>query len=188
MIHKKFSPENTRFVIIIKMAIIGLAFFAVVRAILLIRTWPLMDHSLSELIYIFGQGFIYDIAFIGYFCIPFVVLLLGLPNKWLNTPLFKLLTQATGFCILYGFYFSAICEWFFWNEFGVRFNFISVDYLVYRREVTDNILQSYPVFWILPILFFLSTLLFFWYDLPLKMHWQSRKNFLNGLVLPSACF
>ena len=146
---------------IIKMAIIGLAFFAVVRAVLLIRTWALMDHSLSEVFYIFGQGFIYDIAFIGYFCIPFVVLLFCLPNKWLNTLLFKLLAQASGFCILYALCFSAICEWFFWKEFGVRFNFISVDYLVYRREVTDNILQSYPVFWILPILFIITTLLFF---------------------------
>ncbi len=161
MINNNFSLKNTRFVILFKMALIGLAFFAVLRVVLLIRNWPLIDHSLSELIYVFGQGLIYDIAFIGYFCIPFVVLLLSLPNKWLNTLLFKLLAQAIGFCILYGLCFSVISEWFFWDEFGVRFNFISVDYLVYRREVTDNILQSYPVFWILPILFIIAAILFF---------------------------
>ena len=54
-----------------------------------------------------------------------------------------------------------VAEWFFWSEFGVRFNFISVDYLVYRREVTDNILQSYPVFYILPLLFVLTVIIFF---------------------------
>ncbi|MCK5684671.1 LTA synthase family protein, partial [bacterium] len=43
----------------------------------------------------------------------------------------------------------------------MRFNFISVDYLVYRREVIDNIMQSYPVFWILPILFIITSLIFF---------------------------
>ena len=39
----------------------------------------------------------------------------------------------------------AISEYFFWNEFGVRFNFIAVDYLVYTNEVIGNIMQSYPV-------------------------------------------
>ncbi len=38
-----------------------------------------------------------------------------------------------------------ISEYFFWNEFGVRFNFIAVDYLVYTNEVIGNIMQSYPV-------------------------------------------
>ena len=40
---------------------------------------------------------------------------------------------------------TAISEYFFWNEFGVRFNFIAVDYLVYTNEVIGNIMQSYPV-------------------------------------------
>jgi phosphoglycerol transferase MdoB-like AlkP superfamily enzyme len=39
----------------------------------------------------------------------------------------------------------SISEYFFWNEFGVRFNFIAVDYLVYTNEVIGNIMQSYPV-------------------------------------------
>ncbi|MCK5836454.1 MAG: LTA synthase family protein [Desulfobacula sp.] len=109
----------------------------------------------------FGQGFVYDIAFIGYFYIPFVILLFILPNKWLGSIIFRLPAQVFGFFILYGLCFCAISEWIFWNEFEVRFNFISVDYLVYRREVTDNILQSYPVFWILLILFIITAVLFF---------------------------
>jgi glucan phosphoethanolaminetransferase (alkaline phosphatase superfamily) len=40
---------------------------------------------------------------------------------------------------------NAISEFFFWNEFGVRYNFIAVDYLVYTNEVIGNIMQSYPV-------------------------------------------
>ncbi|MFZ4434941.1 MAG: LTA synthase family protein [Flavobacterium psychrophilum] len=40
---------------------------------------------------------------------------------------------------------NAISEYFFWNEFGVRYNFIAVDYLVYTNEVIGNIMQSYPV-------------------------------------------
>ena len=41
--------------------------------------------------------------------------------------------------------FNAISEYFFWNEFGVRYNFIAVDYLVYTNEVVGNIMESYPV-------------------------------------------
>lgn len=40
---------------------------------------------------------------------------------------------------------NALSECFFWYEFGVRYNFIAVDYLVYTNEVIGNILESYPV-------------------------------------------
>lgn len=40
---------------------------------------------------------------------------------------------------------NSLSEYFFWNEFGVRYNFIAVDYLVYTNEVIKNIMESYPV-------------------------------------------
>ncbi|WP_445458063.1 LTA synthase family protein [Flavobacterium sp. HNIBRBA15423] len=40
---------------------------------------------------------------------------------------------------------NAVSEFFFWNEFGVKYNFIAVDYLVYTNTVIGNILESYPV-------------------------------------------
>lgn len=46
---------------------------------------------------------------------------------------------------LFGLLFVAASELVFWNEFGVRFNFIAVDYLVYTTEVIGNIRESYPV-------------------------------------------
>ena len=46
---------------------------------------------------------------------------------------------------IFGLLFVAASELVFWNEFGVRFNFIAVDYLVYTTEVIGNIRQSYPV-------------------------------------------
>lgn len=45
------------------------------------------------------------------------------------------------FCTL----LNATCEYFFWEEFGVRYNFIAVDYLIYTNEVIGNIFESYPV-------------------------------------------
>ncbi|TDP58030.1 LTA synthase family protein [Flavobacterium dankookense] len=40
---------------------------------------------------------------------------------------------------------NSVSEFFFWNEFGVRYNFIAVDYLVYTNAVIGNIMESYPV-------------------------------------------
>ena len=42
-------------------------------------------------------------------------------------------------------YLNAVGEFFFWDEFAVRYNFIAVDYLVYTSEVIGNILESYPI-------------------------------------------
>ena len=36
-------------------------------------------------------------------------------------------------------------EYIFWGEFGVRYNFIAVDYLVYTHEVIGNIMESYAI-------------------------------------------
>ncbi|MCR5004098.1 MAG: LTA synthase family protein [Bacteroidales bacterium] len=41
--------------------------------------------------------------------------------------------------------FNLIGEPVFWEEFGVRYNFIAVDYLVYTHEVVGNIVESYPM-------------------------------------------
>ena len=64
----------------------------------------------------------------------------GFRNHW-TTVWFAL------FVVLYvgATVFNGISEFFFWNEFGVRYNFIAVDYLVYTNEVVGNIMESYPV-------------------------------------------
>ena len=53
-------------------------------------------------------------------------------------------------------FLNAIGEYFFWDEFGVRYNFIAVDYLVYTNEVIGNIFESYPIMPLLFALFVLS--------------------------------
>ncbi len=47
--------------------------------------------------------------------------------------------------MLFGLLFVTVSELVFWQEFGVRFNFIAVDYLVYTTEVIGNIRESYPI-------------------------------------------
>ena len=58
--------------------------------------------------------------------------------------------------------FNAVSEWFFWEEFSTRYNFIAVDYLIYTNEVIGNIKESYPVYLIFTALFLVVfALLFF---------------------------
>ncbi|MCK5684670.1 hypothetical protein KAJ27_11130 [bacterium] len=97
MVINNFNPPKTRFAILFHMAVIVLVGFALVRAVLFIRAWPVIDHTIFEWIYIFGQGFVYDIAFISYFCIPFVIFLLILPNNWIGSIPFRFLAQVFGF-------------------------------------------------------------------------------------------
>lgn len=72
--------------------------------------------------------------------------------------------------------FNGVSEYFFWSEFGVRYNFIAVDYLVYTNEVVGNIMESYPI---LPMALgiVLITLILVWY---LFRRDLVRTDFLKG--------
>jgi phosphoglycerol transferase MdoB-like AlkP superfamily enzyme len=81
-----------------------------------------------------------------YFILRFIIfgiLYFGGKNfrvKWRSTVLL-----IDFFFITYLLLFNAISEWFFWDEFSTRYNFIAVDYLVYTNEVLGNIKESYPI-------------------------------------------
>ncbi len=59
--------------------------------------------------------------------------------------------------------FNAVSEWFFWEEFSTRYNFIAVDYLIYTNEVIGNIKESYPIGWLIAaIVISSSTIIYLW--------------------------
>lgn len=53
---------------------------------------------------------------------------------------------STIFIFVLAIIFNTVSEYFFWNEFGVRYNFIAVDYLIYTNEVIGNILKATLLF------------------------------------------
>ena len=87
-----------------------------------------------------------SILLLGCFCLR--LLLPGIRKGWCKAGL--LFTMGLYIFLMI---FNVISECIFWNEFGVRYNFIAVDYLVYTNEVIGNIMESYPI---LPL--FLSVL------------------------------
>lgn len=93
-------------------------------------------------------------AVAGYWAASFA-LRLFLPRlrpRWTRTWFFLLTILYVGAIL-----FDGVAEYLFWNEFGVRYNFIAVDYLVYTHEVVGNIVESYPVAPILAVLLVATT-------------------------------
>jgi phosphoglycerol transferase MdoB-like AlkP superfamily enzyme len=87
----------------------------------------------------------FDLAVFSVFAVPVVIWWLAAPQNLKGGRLdrFATLTGATLFLVLC--LIAAVGEHLFWTEFGTRFNFIAVDYLIYTREVVQNIWQSYPL-------------------------------------------
>lgn len=73
--------------------------------------------------------------------------------------------------------FVAVGEYLFWDEFGVRYNFIAVDYLIYTNEVVGNIIESYPIIPLFIALAAISGLITY------LMVRKSRKYFNNTMTI-----
>ncbi len=149
-----------RFRIVALFLAVALSFFEATRLFFLLDNLANSDiGGIGDVVTIFIVGTLYDLAFFVYFSVPFVLYLWLVPERFWHSRLNRVVVGVASYAALYGLCFIAVAEYLFWDEFGVRFNFISVDYLVYRREVTNNIVESYPVEWILPLLGVLSALL-----------------------------
>ena len=123
-----------------------LCVFLLTRSVLLTTHLAEAELGILDLLRLYGVGFAYDLGFLLYASLPLSIYLFLCPNwlwqrKWHQDAL-RILVVLSLFVML----FTAMAEWLFWAEFGVRFNFIAVDYLIYSKEVVDNILESYPIY------------------------------------------
>ncbi|QSA95829.1 LTA synthase family protein [Methylococcus sp. EFPC2] len=109
----------------------------------------------------FFIGLLYDTLTACYFALPFTLYWLVVPDRIYLHRWHKPVIYAGHIAALFILLFTAAAEWVFWDEFGTRFNFIAVDYLVYTHEVIGNIQESYPLPAIFAALFALTLLVFF---------------------------
>jgi len=98
----------------------------------------------SELAHGFLYGLGFDLAAAAYAVVPFALWLLLAPDRVARSRLYRAATLAWFFASCFAVLLLGVAEWLFWDEFGGRFNFIAVDYLLYTHEVLANIWQSYP--------------------------------------------
>jgi phosphoglycerol transferase MdoB-like AlkP superfamily enzyme len=115
------------------------------RTYLLIFSRADVSWNIWSLIKVYAMGAFYDIVSVSYMLIPFALLVTLLTDnafykRWRMTSAIVFYTILIAAAI-----FGAFAEYFFWEEFSTRFNFIAIDYLVYTSEVTNNIFESYNI-------------------------------------------
>jgi phosphoglycerol transferase MdoB-like AlkP superfamily enzyme len=87
------------------------------------------------------------------------------------------------FLVIFLLLFNAVSEWFFWDEFSVRYNFIAVDYLVYTNEVLGNIQESYPIPLIITVILIITAAVFFLVRPVIKSSVYAPSNFLTRTII-----
>lgn len=104
----------------------------------------------------FGTGLIFDTITFLFIVIPFVLVLTLVTDKFFKSRFRKKASFIIYSILTVLLIFNNISEYLFWDEFGVRYNFIAVDYLIYTNEVLNNIYESYSITLITTILIFFS--------------------------------
>ncbi|WP_029296218.1 LTA synthase family protein [Chryseobacterium hispalense] len=120
------------------------------------------------------------LAFIGLKIILFS-LMLFLPEKRLKIR--NILYFITIFLYVLLIVFNAVSEYFFYNEFGLRYNFIAVDYLIYTNEVIGNIMESYPVVPLFLVIFAVAAAFTFYIYKKTRTELLNLPNLKQKLIL-----
>jgi phosphoglycerol transferase MdoB-like AlkP superfamily enzyme len=146
------------------LACLGLVFIALnfsLRITLQIYFSSALPFSLSMLPNLM-KGAINDCAALIFALLLPATLILLPSNKFLLSRVGRNYLRLIIFLFSGSFLFGAVAEFFFWEEFSCRFNFIAVDYLIYTTEVMRNIMESYPLGWLLlAVLLFAAAITFF---------------------------
>lgn len=117
----------------------------VTRAVLVARALKSAQFDLADAPRVFAAGFGYDVITALYLTAALTVYLLLVPEKIYRWRWHRALLAAFAVLALFGLLYLGVVEYFFFDEFNSRFNFVAVEYLIYPHEVFVNIWQSYPV-------------------------------------------
>ncbi|MHA6205018.1 LTA synthase family protein [Dyella soli] len=139
------SPLRQRFRPLWWLAISYVLIGAATRIALLFMAGSGVPHNPLYWAYGFGVGLAYDLVTFLYVAWPLMLYLWLVPQRIYVSRLGQWLMYGGAAVLLYWLMFVGASELVFWAEFGTRFNFIAVDYLVYTQEVIGNIRESYPI-------------------------------------------
>ncbi|MFC6192236.1 LTA synthase family protein [Dyadobacter subterraneus] len=156
---QKKSPNS--FALAGIMVVLVVSMSLITRIILTVKSAPAIDFTISNLTGIFIIGLFYDLVNSAYFILPLMLYIWLMPARLMQKRWQLILLNGIFAFFIFGLLFNIVSEWFFWDEFSSRFNFIAVDYLVYTNEVIGNIRQSYPVEAIVAVLLLATAIMVF---------------------------
>ena len=182
--------STSRYHLAWRLYLLALMYFVATRTLLLFVALKAgTSISAADIVHIYGVGFLFDTVYYLYVLVPISLYFWLTPDRLWNTRLNELFLHLMVFVTIYVMGFTFIGEFLFWDEFNVRFNFISVDYLVYRREVSNNILESYPVFPLLAALAIISFAIYYaWMRKTIKAVVEVQEPFKRRTMLAVANF
>jgi phosphoglycerol transferase MdoB-like AlkP superfamily enzyme len=138
--------------------LVFLAFSFITRTVLLVRALPNLDIAPFLLAKIYGVGLFFDCVTFSFIAIPVYLYALLVPDKVFR---WRWVARVAFFIVSFLLMFNLVSEYVFFDEFGTRYNFIAIDYLIYTTEVIRNIVESYPIARILGIILILSLIICF---------------------------
>jgi len=115
------------------------------RLVLFVHAGRQLEHPAREILAVLPVGLGYDVVTALYLFAPFAAYLFLVPERWYRAPWHRALIWIGSFATLFGLMYLGAVEYFFFDEFDARFNFVAVEYLIYPHEVFVNIWESYPV-------------------------------------------
>jgi phosphoglycerol transferase MdoB-like AlkP superfamily enzyme len=145
-------PFRSRFRIAFGLGIFLFVLGTLTRCALVVAGRSEVPHSAATNARIFAAGAVLDLWVVAWCVLPWMFYLALLPERWWRARGQKVLLTIALAVTVYGALFVAAAEWFFFEEFDSRFNFVAVDYLLYPTEVLTNIWESYPTGTILTVL------------------------------------
>lgn len=95
---------------------------------------------------IFVTGALMDAITSLYMLVPFALYLWLAPRRLYTSRIGRGLVYAGMALTIGGSIYLIASEYFFFDEFNARFNYVAVEYLIYPTEVLTNIRDSYPVY------------------------------------------
>jgi len=136
---------QSRFGGILLLYFVFISISLVSRTVLFLMSVTDISFNPFYILWSYGAGLFMDTVAFSYFMIPFVLFQMFVSDRIFNSGVHRFLAYTSYFITFYILLFNGVSEYFFWEEFGVRYNFIAVDYLVYTTEVLGNIKESYPL-------------------------------------------
>ncbi|HEX2830547.1 MAG TPA: LTA synthase family protein [Burkholderiales bacterium] len=115
------------------------------RVALILKAFAGSQLALSELPRVVLTGIAYDALTSLYLVAPLAAYLALVPSRVIAKPVHRALFRMVLTLSAFGLAYLGVVEYFFFDEFDSRFNFVAVEYLIYPHEVFVNIWQSYPV-------------------------------------------
>jgi len=139
------SWKASRYGLVRAFALVYLAVTGMTRVALSLKALAAGQVSADALPAVFAIGTGYDLLTGLYLCLTFAVYLLLLPERLYHARWQRVIVWFGMVFGTFGVCYLAAVEFFFFDEFNARFNYVAVEYLIYPHEVFVNIWQSYPV-------------------------------------------